>query len=254
MVIPVAVLVVATFALLARGPGRDRCAQRGTAGGGASNRVRTRPRRHDRRGECDERLRVDGERVSFLEPYALSRERLPAHMRTLDELVIRPGCGHRTPDSCLEASVDPADHADLGADQRRHEPLAAHRADDDRQRESWTRSATSSLARKPRRRARWSTAQRTLDASHRRSFMIGIVGMPLGVLASLILIALFTEGWSPGSARPRRSRAGWTTACRSAHRADPTTNSANSSGCSYAAAPGSPSCRGSSGGWARRTR
>jgi hypothetical protein len=35
--------------------------------------------------------------------------------------------------------------------------------------------------------------QRALDASHRRSFLIGIVGMPIGVLASLALIALFTE-------------------------------------------------------------
>ena len=71
--------------------------------------------------------------------------------------------------------------------------VAAHRADDGRAKESWTRSATSSLARKPRRRSALVERQRTLDASHRRSFLIGIVGMPLGVLASLILIALFTE-------------------------------------------------------------
>jgi diguanylate cyclase (GGDEF)-like protein len=35
--------------------------------------------------------------------------------------------------------------------------------------------------------------QRALDASHRRTFLIGIVGLPLGVLASLVLVALFID-------------------------------------------------------------
>ena len=53
--------------------------------------------------------------------------------------------------------------------------------------------------------------QRALDASHRRSFLIGIVGMPIGVLASLALIALFTERLvakdpSDGADRPHVGR------------------------------------------------
>ena len=45
--------------------------------------------------------------------------------------------------------------------------------------------------------------QRTLDASHRRSFLIGIVGMPIGVLASLILDRALHRGDS--STRIRRT-------------------------------------------------
>ena len=195
MAIPVAVLVAATFALLA--------ASRDSADALIAERQAASLR------EAYEDVLVDmtdsesatrgyvltGER-SFLEPYDLAVERLPAHMRTLTEL---------TRDSASAAAVVVELRA--RANQRLSllqtmqllAPINAATNHD--QLVGLMKTGQSVMSEIRILLARQETAttkalierQRALDASHRRSFLIGIVGMPIGVLASLALIALFTE-------------------------------------------------------------
>ena len=195
MAIPVAVLVAATFALLA--------ASRDSADALIAERQAASLR------EAYEDVLVDmtdsesatrgyvltGER-SFLEPYDLAVERLPAHMRTLAEL---------TRDSAAAAAVVVELRARANQrlsllqtmqllapinDATNHDQLAGLMT---------TGQGVMSEIRILLARQETATTkalierQRALDASHRRSFLIGIVGMPIGVLASLALIALFTE-------------------------------------------------------------
>jgi len=195
MAIPVAVLVAATFALLA--------ASRDSADALIAERQAASLR------EAYEDVLVDmtdsesatrgyvltGER-SFLEPYDLAVERLPAHMRTLTEL---------TRDSAAAAAVVVELRA--RANQRLSllqtmqllAPINAATNHD--QLVGLMKTGQSVMSEIRILLARQETAttkalierQRALDASHLRSFLIGIVGMPIGVLASLALIALFTE-------------------------------------------------------------
>ena len=195
MAIPVAVLVAATFALLA--------ASRDSADALIAERQAASLR------EAYEDVLVDmtdsesatrgyvltGER-SFLEPYDLAVERLPAHMRTLTEL---------TRDSAVAAAVVVELRA--RANQRLSllqtmqllAPINAATNHD--QLVGLMKTGQSVMSEIRILLARQETAttkalierQRALDASHLRSFLIGIVGMPIGVLASLALIALFTE-------------------------------------------------------------
>ncbi len=192
MVIPVTVLVVATFALLAAG--RDATAALNAERRAAALRTAYELVLVDMTdAESATRGYVLTGEISFLEPYALSRERLPAHMRTLDEL-------SSDPDVVTELRIlaskrlsilqtmqilapinDVTNHSQLIGLMTTGKGVMDEIRDLLARQEAATASALVDR-------------QRTLDASHRRSFMIGIVGMPLGVLASLILIALFTEG------------------------------------------------------------
>ena len=122
MAIPVAVLVAATFALLAasRDSADALIAERQAAslrGAYEDVLVDMTDAESATRGYV-----LTGERL-FLEPYDLAVERLPAHMRTLTELTRDSASaaagGGRAPSARQPASLAPADHAALGTDQRR---------------------------------------------------------------------------------------------------------------------------------------
>ena len=252
MVVPVAVLVVATFALLAAS--RDATDALNAERRAAALRTAYEQVLVDLTdAETGTRGYVLTGEISFLEPYELSRDRLPADMRTLDELSsdsdvvneLQVLATQRL--SILQTMQIFAPINDLTNHSQLIGLMTTGKAAMDEIRDLLAReeAATASAL---------ADRQRTLDASHQRSFMIGIVGMPLGVLASLILITLFTEGLVTRIRRTEAIARDWTTACRSASRAHPTTSSGSSSGYWCAAARGSSSCRASSDGWARRTR
>jgi diguanylate cyclase (GGDEF)-like protein len=195
MAVPVAVLVAATFALL------------GSSRASADALVAERQAASLRKAYED--VLVDmtdsesatrgyvltGER-SFLEPYELAVERLPAHMRTLTELT-------RDSPSSSAVVVDLRVHVNQRLSILQTMQLLAPINDVTNHDQLIGLLKTGKgimdeiralLAREETATARALVdRQRALDASHRRSFLIGIVGMPLGVLASLALIALFTE-------------------------------------------------------------
>ena len=195
MAIPVAVLVAATFALLA--------ASRDSADALIAERQAASLR------EAYEDVLVDmtdsesatrgyvltGER-SFLEPYDLAVERLPAHMRTLTELT-------RDSASAAAVVVELRARANQRLSLLQTMQLLApiNDATNHDQLVGLMKTGQGVMSEIRILLARQETAttkalierQRALDASHRRSFLIGIVGMPIGVLASLALIALFTE-------------------------------------------------------------
>ena len=195
MAIPVAVLVAATFALLAasRDSADALIAERQAAslrGAYEDVLVDMTDSESATRGYV-----LTGER-SFLEPYDLAVERLPAHMRTLTEL---------TRDSASAAAVVVELRARvnqrLSLLQTMQLLAPINDATNHDQLVGLMKTGQSVMSEIRILLARQETAttkalierQRALDASHLRSFLIGIVGMPIGVLASLALIALFTE-------------------------------------------------------------
>jgi diguanylate cyclase (GGDEF)-like protein len=192
MVVPVAVLVVATFALLA-------ASRNSTDALVAERRAAALRTAYEQvlvdmtDAESATRGFVLTGEESFLEPFELSRERFPVDMRTLDELTSDPDvvtelrvlATQRL--SILQTMQILAPINDITNHSQLIGLMKTGKGVMDKIRDLLTREeAITARALVDR--------QRALDASHQRSFMIGIVGMPLGVLASLILIALFTEG------------------------------------------------------------
>jgi diguanylate cyclase (GGDEF)-like protein len=195
MIVPVAVLAGATFALLqsSQDAGDALNAERRTAALRAAYEqvlVDMADAETATRGYV-----LTGER-SFLEPFELSQDRLPTDIGALDDLTkgtpehaaavseLRALANQRL--SILQTSqlLAPIDELTnraqlIGLMKTGKDVMDEIRALLQREEAASTRALFE--------------RQRALDASHRRSFLIGIVGMPLGVLASLILIALFTE-------------------------------------------------------------
>ena len=195
MAIPVAVLVAATFALL--GSSRDSAdalvAERQAASLHAAYEdvlVDMTDSESATRGYV-----LTGER-SFLEPYELAVEGLPAHMRTLTDLT-------RDSPSASALVIDLRSYVNQRLSILQTMQLLAPINDvtNHDQLIGLVKAGQGVMGQIRILLARGETAtakalverQRALDASHRRSFLIGILGMPIGVLASLALIALFTE-------------------------------------------------------------
>jgi diguanylate cyclase (GGDEF)-like protein len=195
MVVPVAVLVAATFALL-------------TSSRNAADAL-TAERQAVALRTAFEQVLVDmtesesatrgyvltGER-SFLEPFELSLERLPSDMHTLTELTHDSAASSKVVLdlkvlvnqrlSILQTTQLLAPIDDLTNHDQLVGLMKSGKGVMDKIRDllAHEEAATASAL---------VDRQRTLDASHRRSFLIGIVGLPLGVLASLLLVALFID-------------------------------------------------------------
>ncbi len=195
MAIPVAVLVAATFALLAssRDSADALVAERQAASLHAAYEdvlVDMTDSESATRGYV-----LTGE-SSFLEPYEMAVEGLPAHMRTLTELTLgSPSATALVVDlrgyvnqrlSILQTMQLLAPINDVTNHDQLIGLVKAGQDVMDQIRVLLARGETATAKALVER-------QGALDASHRRSFLIGIVGMPIGVLASLALIALFTE-------------------------------------------------------------
>ena len=67
--------------------------------------------------------------------------------------------------------------------------------------------------------SRLDARQRSLNAARRTWFIIALAGMPLGMLVSLVVVAVYTQRSEAGSAGRRASRACWKRAWRSGSRA-----------------------------------
>ncbi len=195
MVVPVAVLAGATFALL-------RSSQDATDALAAERRAAKLDAAYEQvlvdMTDSESATRgyvLTGER-SFLEPFELSQERLPVDMRALTDLTRdSPSSSSVVVDlqvlinkrlSILQTAQLLAPIDDLTNRTQLIGLMKTGKGLMDQIRDLLAREEAATARALVDR-------QRALDASHQRSSLIGIVGMPLGVLASMTLIAIFMK-------------------------------------------------------------